>query len=125
MNALFDMRDTVQQHSGSPLTVWLKRHGSRTVAKYNELLKAGGVGPIMFQAETPDERFEAYIDPDNQFAPVDKFSQVCCLYILKTSVTPTSFSLCSCIESIFRASSVCLIDNFSSLGPAENIKFVK
>lgn len=94
MNALFDMRDSVQKHEGSPLQVWLKRHGARTVAKYNELEKAGGIGPIKFQAETSSKIFEAFIDPENQFAPVDKFSQVCCLYILRTFITPiVSFSL--------------------------------
>jgi carbonic anhydrase len=76
MNALFEMRRSVQRHEGTPLQVWLKRHGARTVAKFEELEKVGGVGPITFQGETPAKTFDAYIDPDNNFAPVDKFSQV-------------------------------------------------
>jgi len=76
MHALFGMRDTVQIHEGSPLQTWLKRHGARTVGKYSELLNAGGVGPVSFHAETPSKTFDAHIDPENKFTPVDKFSQV-------------------------------------------------
>jgi len=76
MNCLFDLRRSVQRHEGTPLQVWLKRHGARSVAKFDELQKAGGVGPITFQGETPERTFNAYIDPDNKFKPVDKFSQV-------------------------------------------------
>jgi len=39
-------------------------------------LNVGGVGPLTFQAETPSKTFAAFIDPENKFAPVDKFSQV-------------------------------------------------
>lgn len=76
MNLLFSMRHSVQDREGTPLQTWLRRHGARTVAKYDELQKAGGVGPITFQGETPAKTFKAHIDPDNKFAPVDKFSQV-------------------------------------------------
>lgn len=81
MGMLFALRDTVQVHQGTPLQAWLKRHGARTVAKYQELLKVGGVGPITFQAETPSKIYEAFIDPENKFADVDKFSQVYCLRV--------------------------------------------
>lgn len=76
MNALYGMIDSVQKHEGTPLQVWLKRHGARTLFKYKELLESGGVGPIKFQAETPEKLFDAYIDIENQFKPVDKLSQV-------------------------------------------------
>jgi len=76
MNALFGLRDSVHVREGSPLQVWLKRHGAGTVAKYNELLSVGGVGPVTFQAETPTKTFSAYIDPESKFADVDKLSQV-------------------------------------------------
>ena len=76
MNALFGMQDSLHIHEGSPLQLWLKRHGAGTVAKYNELLNAGGVGPLTFQAETPAKTFTAYIDPENKFDAVDKLSQV-------------------------------------------------
>ena len=76
MNALYGLRDSVQTHEGSPLQIWLKRHGARTVAKYDELLNLGGVGPLRFQAETPSKTFSAFIDQENKFSAVDKFSQV-------------------------------------------------
>ena len=75
MNALFAMRDDTSCE-GSPLQLWLKRHGAATVAKYKELQEAGGVGPICFEAETPSKAFHALIDPEDNFAQVDKFSQV-------------------------------------------------
>lgn len=97
MNALFGLRDTMQIHEGSPLQVWLKRHGARTVAKYNELLNVGGVGPVTFQAETPAKTFAAYIDPDNKFTAVDKLSQVMTtryiliVLLLRATTTTTIF----------------------------------
>ena len=71
------MRHSIQSHEGTPLQTWLKRHGARSVAKYEELEKTGGVGPITFQGETPEKTFSAYIDPENKFAPADKLSQAC------------------------------------------------
>jgi len=76
MNALFGLQDSLHIHEGSPLQLWLKRHGACTVAKYSELLTVGGVGPVTFQAETRAKTFTAYIDPENKFSAADKFSQV-------------------------------------------------
>lgn len=81
MNLLFNIRQSIQTHEGTPLQVWLKRHGARTVAKFDELEKAGGVGPITFQGETPQKTFKAYIDPENKLAPVDKFSQASAFFV--------------------------------------------
>ena len=78
MTGLFAMRDTVEEPGGSPLTQWVKTHGLATVRKYRELEAAGGVGPITFEAESSNRGFTAFIDKENQFAPVDKFSQVTC-----------------------------------------------
>lgn len=62
---------------GTPLTLWLKKHGLHTVEKYQQLLKTpNGTGPIEFQGETPAKKFKAYIDVDNELSPVDKMSQV-------------------------------------------------
>ena len=86
MKALFGMQDSLHIHEGSPLQLWLKRHGACTVAKYNELLNVGGAGPLTFQAETPAKTLTAYIDPENKFDAVDKFSQVTatfCRIVLK------------------------------------------
>lgn len=76
MNTLYGLRDAVQIQEGLQLQTWLKRHGTRTVAKYNELLDVGGIGPVMFQGEVPSTTFAAYIDAENKFDPADKLSQV-------------------------------------------------
>jgi len=76
MNALFGLRDTLHNREGSPLQLWLKRHGAATIAKYSELLNVGGIGPVTFHAETPTKTFSAYIDPESKFTEVDKLSQV-------------------------------------------------
>jgi len=89
MNALFGLRDSVHVHEGSPLQVWLKRHGACTVAKYNELLKVGGAGPVTFQAEIPTKSFNAYIDPESKFSEVDKLSQVVDACQISNSVMST------------------------------------
>ena len=60
----------------SPLQLWLKKHGQDSVNKYDKLVAAGGTGPIEFQAETEEKIFEAFIDPEDNFKDVDKFSQV-------------------------------------------------
>jgi len=82
MHALFGLRDSLHIHEGSPLQMWVKRHGASTVAKYNELMKVGGVGPVTFQAETPSKTFTAYIDLENKFVAPDKFSQVVTAYCI-------------------------------------------
>ena len=80
MNTLYGLRDAVQIQEGLQLQTWLKRHGTRTVAKYNELLDVGGIGPVMFQGEVPSTTFAAYIDAENKFDPADKLSQVIAAY---------------------------------------------
>ena len=76
MNLLFSVRDSVDSHQGSPLELWLKRHGATSVQKYSEFETKGHSQPLEFQAETPDKLFEAFIDPEDKFKEVDKFSQV-------------------------------------------------
>ena len=77
MNALHEMRENAHVQGGTPLQLWLKKHGLRSLDKYKQLLATpGGTGPIRFQAETPNKYFDAYIDPDNKFSAVDKLSQV-------------------------------------------------
>ncbi|KAK2171408.1 hypothetical protein NP493_1071g00027 [Ridgeia piscesae] len=76
MAALFASRDTVNETGGTPIAKWVKRHGLATVKKYHELEKAGGVGPITFVTGSTLKQLKAFIDRDNQFSPVDKFSQV-------------------------------------------------
>ena len=76
MNTLYAMRDQVRVSTGTPLQLWLKRHGSASVSKYEQLEQFKFQGPLIFQGETPKRQFEAFIDPDNDFGAIDKFSQV-------------------------------------------------
>jgi len=76
MCGLLSMRHEIQKHEGTPLQIWLKRHGARSIAKYEELLRVGGVGPISFEGETPSKTFKAYIDPEGKLEDVDRLSQV-------------------------------------------------
>lgn len=39
--------------------------------------------PILFSAETPQRKFVAYIDPENQFCIEDKLSQVVYYFCIK------------------------------------------
>ncbi|KAI0233246.1 Beta carbonic anhydrase 1 [Lamellibrachia satsuma] len=87
MTALFEIRDKAEEVGGPPLASWIKKHGLASVKKYRQLEAAGGVGPITFEAENTSKRFTAFIDRDNQFAPVDKFSQVNTLQQLENIVS--------------------------------------
>ena len=76
MTALFEIRDNVEDNRGTHVERWVKKHGLATVNKYRQLEAVGGVGPITFEAENTSKRFTAFIDKENKFAHVDKFSQV-------------------------------------------------
>ena len=76
MQLLYKLRHDMAAHRGTALEVWMKRHGARSVAKFEELERVGGVGPISFQAETPNKVFNAYIDPERILEPADRLSQV-------------------------------------------------
>ncbi|XP_046548515.1 beta carbonic anhydrase 1-like [Haliotis rubra] len=84
MNALYGLRHDCHHQVGTPLQMWLKKHGQPTVSKF-EKLEAGNnySGPLTFQGETEKSNFDAYIDPENKFSMADKFSQVNCLQQLQ------------------------------------------
>jgi carbonic anhydrase len=79
MNLLYGLRDKIHEHRGSPLEVWVKKHGTASVLKH-EIFMRYPHEPLQFYAERP---FMAFIDPDNRFNEVDKFSQVNCLQQLQ------------------------------------------
>ncbi|KAL5004406.1 hypothetical protein ScPMuIL_017862 [Solemya velum] len=77
MNALYDIRHECDEHSGSPLQLWLKKHGEPTVKKFSEMQENIELQrPLIFQAETENHNFEAIIDPENKYKIQDKLSQV-------------------------------------------------
>ncbi|GBP90183.1 Beta carbonic anhydrase 1 [Eumeta japonica] len=65
----------VEQRRLSPLKSWLCTHGQSSLEKF--LAMNGDFSkPILFTAETPQRKFAAYIDPENNFCIEDKLSQV-------------------------------------------------
>ncbi|XP_064638967.1 beta carbonic anhydrase 1-like [Lineus longissimus] len=78
MNTLWSLKDEVESQEGSPLQLWMKRHAKSSLKKFGPIL-GGKRGPLVFQAETPQHTFEAFIDVENKFNITDKLSQVNCL----------------------------------------------
>ncbi|KAL0281266.1 UNVERIFIED_CONTAM: hypothetical protein PYX00_002302 [Menopon gallinae] len=80
MNLLYNLRD--EKYSSqtnrriSPLRAWMCAHASSSLEKFNVLVQEGFHRPLLFEAETPQRQFVAYIDPDDKFAIEDKLSQV-------------------------------------------------
>ena len=104
MGALFASRDTVNEPGGSPMARWIKQHGLATVKKYEELEKAGGVGPITFVTGSTLKQLKAFIDKDNQFSPVDKFSQVSvCVCVCVCACVRACVRVCVCVCVCVRA----------------------
>ena len=75
MNTLFDMRDKLDKQDDSPLCQWLRRHGAASITKYEKMEAQGTDKPLEYTAGST-KRFEAYIDPENNFNMRDKLSQV-------------------------------------------------
>ena len=73
MHALYNMD---LQPNDSPLDMWMRRHASSSLTKFEHLMALGPSQPLTFRAETKQKEFKAYIDPENAFEPVDKLSQV-------------------------------------------------
>jgi hypothetical protein len=77
MNLLYNTEGKQPQNPAqSPLTHWVASHGAASYVKYKELKKNGDSKPLVFQGETPNTLFEAYIDPEKKLHEVDRFSQV-------------------------------------------------
>ena len=53
-----------------------RRHGMKSLKKYEEIEKTNFRRPLLLHAENPVKNFAAYIDVDNKFGETDKLSQV-------------------------------------------------
>ena len=51
-------------------------HAATSLDKFHQLESEGFSTPMIFEGETPQRKFAAYIDPDNKFNIEDKLSQV-------------------------------------------------
>ncbi|XP_045201158.1 beta carbonic anhydrase 1-like [Mercenaria mercenaria] len=84
MSLLYDLRTEMDIPSGSPLELWIKKHGKRTIDKFQHLKEENGfIGPVPYIQEKEDKKFEIYIDPDHNFNMVDKLSQINCVQQLE------------------------------------------
>ena len=109
MNLLYGIKHDMCNHDAcaqSPLRAWLQNHGEPSVKKFYKLTPENNYsGPLVFQAETEENNFVAYIDPENIFSMTDKFAQVinpvvtavniCLLRHIKTSLIVLTFWLLS------------------------------
>lgn len=83
MNLLHSIRDQLKEPSKGPLEDWLRTHGRGTVEQFKKLEANNFKGKLIFgSGHNLGRDFEAYIDPENEFQPADKFSQVTSSFIL-------------------------------------------
>lgn len=77
INTLYKIKDDDRPIKElGPLQAWMRRHGATSLEQFRDLEENGYNKPLFFEAEMPNKRFVAYIDPDNKFAIEDKLSQV-------------------------------------------------
>jgi len=60
----------------SPLKAWITKHGLASLKRYEELEKSSFRRPILLHAESPLNKFAAYIDVDSKFNETDKLSMI-------------------------------------------------
>jgi len=58
----------------NPLRTWIVNHGTRSLAHFLNLEYTQFSVPLVVNAELPDIKLEAWIDPENQYAPEDKLA---------------------------------------------------
>lgn len=76
MHLLYDFRNKMEPDANSPLELWIKKHGLRTVEKFNMLKKENNfTGPVPIRI-TEEKTFKVYIDQKNEYNMQDKLSQV-------------------------------------------------
>ncbi|GAB1600997.1 beta carbonic anhydrase 1-like [Argonauta hians] len=86
MNLLYSMKSECDSHCGTPLQMWLKKYGTPTIRKF-EQLDSKHVGPLTFQGRFSQLNFQMNVDPENKFPIEDKLSQVNCLQQLQNVAT--------------------------------------
>lgn len=77
MRLLYDLKNDMDTPTGSPLELWIKKHGKSTMEKFRKLNDENSfVGPVPYQLVPGAERLEVFIDPDQNHNMVDKLSLV-------------------------------------------------
>jgi len=60
----------------NPLRTWIVNHGARSLAQFLRLENKQFKEPLLFNAESPYYKVEAWIDPENKYDEVDKLAMV-------------------------------------------------
>jgi len=64
------------QICNNPLRTWIVNHGARSLARFLRLEAKQFREPLLFNAESPYYKVEAWIDPENKYDEVDKLAMV-------------------------------------------------
>ena len=67
------------------LRTWTVNHGTRSLAHFLNLEYKQFSIPLVVNAELPDIKLEAWIDPENQYAPEDKLAIINALVQLENA----------------------------------------
>ncbi|TMS38138.1 hypothetical protein L596_004929 [Steinernema carpocapsae] len=77
INTLYNLHQCPKHFDpASPMDHWLRRHGFTSVQKLENRLKSEPEKPLVFLSDFPYFKFEAVIDPQNEFNTEDKLSQI-------------------------------------------------
>lgn len=84
MGLLYSLRNELGDTTGTPLELWVKRQGSRSIQKFKHLTAENGfTGPVPYKLESEYDISKAYIDKRHVLSMVDKLSQVNCIQQLE------------------------------------------
>jgi len=70
------IKEERSKHCTNPLRTWIVNHGVTSLAHFLNLQRQDFTTAMMFHAESPHYKLEAYIDPENQYDEVDKLSMI-------------------------------------------------
>ncbi|WAR27466.1 BCA1-like protein [Mya arenaria] len=77
MRLLFELRNEMDKKTGSPLELWIKKHGAKTIEKFNFLNEGNDfIGPVPYKQETDSKFFSVFIDPDQNHNLVNCIQQL-------------------------------------------------
>ena len=77
MGLLYRLRNDLNTTSGTPLELWVKRHGKASIQKFKHLSAENGFsGPVPYKLESDYNISQVYIDKKHRLNMVDKLSQV-------------------------------------------------
>ena len=77
MGLLYNLRNELGDTTGTPLELWVKRHGHHSIQKLKYLTAENGfTGPVPYKLESEKEMSKVLIDKMHRLSMVDKLSQV-------------------------------------------------